>query len=180
MISSPLLLQASERELQWVIRASVLVVGLAGTGLAFGDDSVFGLWLLSGDLLYCIVLPQLVCVVHSRCANSYGAITGYIGGLLLRGLSGEPLLGIPTFILYPGWKEQNGVIKQHFPFRTMAMIFSLICIILVSWLVELAFSHQLIPQSWDVLRVFKVNKETEGEQVPSPQEEKNLILSTEL
>ncbi|KAK5902313.1 hypothetical protein CesoFtcFv8_007579 [Champsocephalus esox] len=47
--------QASERELQWVIRISVLVVGLAGTGLAFGDDSVFGLWLLG---FYHKLIPQ--------------------------------------------------------------------------------------------------------------------------
>lgn len=48
---SSLSLQASEQELQWVVRVSMLLVGLAGTGLAFGDDSVFSLWLLSGDLL---------------------------------------------------------------------------------------------------------------------------------
>ncbi|XP_054475909.1 high-affinity choline transporter 1-like isoform X2 [Anoplopoma fimbria] len=39
--------QASELELQRVIRVSVLLVGLAGSGLAFGGDSVFALWLTS-------------------------------------------------------------------------------------------------------------------------------------
>uniref|UniRef100_A0A8C2YVD2 Uncharacterized protein n=1 Tax=Cyclopterus lumpus TaxID=8103 RepID=A0A8C2YVD2_CYCLU len=151
--------QASERELQMVIRISVLVVGLAGSGLAFGDDSVFALWLVSGDLLYCVVLPQLVCVLHFSRANSYGAICGYLVGLLVRGLSGEPLLGIPVLILYPGWREVNGVIVQYFPFRTLAMLSSLICVISVSWLVELGFRHQLIPQSWDLLGVFDEKKE---------------------
>ncbi|XP_059191262.1 high affinity choline transporter 1-like [Centropristis striata] len=170
--------QASERELQGVIRASVLLVGLAGTGLAFGDDSVFALWMVSGDLLYCVVFPQLICVLHLSSANSYGAITGYVVGLLLRGLSGEPLLGIPPVILYPGWREVDGVITQYFPFRTVAMLSSVICIISVSWLVKLGFCHQKIPQSWDLLGVFEEKKEAVGEEVPVPREEKNSILNT--
>ncbi|XP_074489146.1 high affinity choline transporter 1-like isoform X1 [Sebastes fasciatus] len=172
--------QASERELQRVIRVSVLLVGLAGTGLAFGDDSVFGLWLVSGDLLYCVVLPQLVCVLHFSWANSYGAISGYLVGLLLRGMSGEPLLGIPPLILYPGWREVDGVITQYFPHRTLAMLSSTICVISVSCLVELGFCHQLIPHSWDVLGVFEEKKEAEGEEVPVPLDEKNSILNTKL
>ncbi|XP_042352302.1 high affinity choline transporter 1-like [Plectropomus leopardus] len=172
--------QASERELQRVIRASVLLVGLAGTGLAFGDDSVFSLWLISGDLLYCVVLPQLICVLHFTCANTYGAISGYLVGLLLRGVSGEPLLGIPALLLYPGWREEDGVITQYFPFRTVAMLSSVICVISVSWLVELGFCHQLIPQSWDLLAVFEEKKEAEGEEAPAPEEKKNSILNTKL
>ncbi|XP_041650610.1 high affinity choline transporter 1-like [Cheilinus undulatus] len=170
--------QASELELQRVIRVSVLLVGLAGTGLAFGDDSVFALWMLSGDLLYCVVLPQLLCVVHISCANSYGAISGYLVGLLLRGMSGEPVLGIPPLLLFPGWREENGVIIQYFPYRTLAMVSSVICVVSVSWLVGLAFCHQLIPQSWDILGVFEEKKEAEGGQVPV--EEKNTILSTKI
>lgn len=177
-LSLSLSLQASERELQRVIRVSVLLVGLAGTGLAFGDDSVFALWLLSGDLLYCIILPQLVCVLHFSSANSYGAISGFIVGLLMRGLSGEPVLGIPAVLLYPGWREEDGVITQYFPYRTLAMLCSVICIVTVSKLMELGFCHQLIPQSWDLLGVFEEIKEEEGEEVPVPQVEKNSILHT--
>uniref|UniRef100_A0A3B5A6L7 High affinity choline transporter 1-like n=1 Tax=Stegastes partitus TaxID=144197 RepID=A0A3B5A6L7_9TELE len=158
--------QASERELQWVIRLSVLLVGLAGTGLAFGDDSVFALWILSGDLVYCLIFPQLVCVLHCRCANTYGAISGYVVGLLLRLMSGEPVLGIPPLLLYPGWREENGVVTQHFPYRTLAMLSSVLSVAAVSWLMELVFSKQLIPQSWDILRVFEEKIETEGEEIP--------------
>ncbi|KAG7216078.1 hypothetical protein INR49_007830, partial [Caranx melampygus] len=64
---------------------------------------------------------SLICVLHFRYANTYGAISGYIAGLLLRGLSGEPLLGIPPVLLYPGWREDKGVITQYFPYRTLAM-----------------------------------------------------------
>ncbi|KAL3061596.1 hypothetical protein OYC64_009703 [Pagothenia borchgrevinki] len=172
--------QASERELQWVIRISVLVVGLAGTGLAFGDDSVFGLWLVSGDLLYCVLFPQLICVLHCGFANSYGAFSGFTVGLLLRALSGEPLLGIPAVILYPGWREVDGVIVQYFPFRTLAMLASLTGVIAVSWLVQLGFYHKLIPQSWDLLGAFEEKKKAPEEEVPVPLEEKNNILNTKL
>ncbi|GAA6225496.1 high affinity choline transporter 1-like [Lates japonicus] len=170
--------QASERELQWVIRVSLLLVGLAGTGLAFGGDSVFAFWLVSGDLLYCLIFPQLVCVLHLRCANTYGAISGYVAGLLLRLVSGEPSLGIPPLLLYPGWKEENGVITQYFPHRTVSMLSSAICVITVSWLVDLGFCHQLIPHSWDLLGAFEERKEAEVEEVPVPHEEKSSILNT--
>nr|XP_046250812.1 high affinity choline transporter 1-like isoform X2 [Scatophagus argus] len=168
--------QASERELLWVIRVSVLVVGLAGTGLAFGDDSVFALWLLSGDLLYCVIFPQLFCVLHLSCANTYGAISGYVVGLLLRGLGGEPVLGIPALLLYPGWREEHGVITQYFPFRTLAMVCSVICISTVSKLTELVFSHQLIPPSWDFLRVFEEKEETEREEI-RPQQNRDTLFT---
>lgn len=164
-----------------MIRVSVLLVGLAGMGLAFGDDSVFALWLLSGDLLYCIILPQLICVLHFSCANSYGAISGFLVGLLMRALSGEPVLGIPPLLLYPGWREEDGVISQYFPYRTLAMLCSLISIVTVSKLMELGFCHQVIPQSWDLLGVFEEIKEEEGEEVPVSQvEKKNSILHTKL
>ncbi|XP_069018925.1 high affinity choline transporter 1-like [Embiotoca jacksoni] len=172
--------QASERELQWVIRLSLLSVGLAGTGLAFGGDSVLALWLLSGDLLYCVIFPQLVCVLFVHCSNTYGAISGYIVGLLLRGLSGEPFLGLPPLLLYPGWREEDGVITQYFPYRTLAMLSSGICIVTVSWLVDLVFRQQLITQSWDLLKVFEQRKETDGEEIPVPCEEKNITLSSKL
>ncbi|XP_016523691.1 high-affinity choline transporter 1-like isoform X2 [Poecilia formosa] len=169
---------ASERELQWVIRISVLVVGLAGTGLAFGDDSVFSLWVLSGDLLYCVIFPQLLCVLHFQHANTYGAFFGFVVGLLLRGLSGEPILGIPPVLLYPGWREENNVIRQYFPYRTVAMLFSVVSIPAVSCLLKLIFEHQLIPQSWDFLQVFKKKNEVEEDEAPDTCEEMNQVLNT--
>ncbi|XP_068595698.1 high affinity choline transporter 1-like [Brachionichthys hirsutus] len=156
--------QASERELQWVIRICVLLVGLAGMGLAFSGESVFALWLLSTELLYCIILPEFICVLFFSCANSYGAICGYVVGLLLRLLSGESMLGIPPVLLFPGWREEDGVITQHFPYRTLAMLCSLVCILTVSKMMEVGFRQHLIPQSWDLLGVFKQKMEAEEEE----------------
>lgn len=177
---SSLLLQASEKELQRVIRLSVLMVGVLGASLAFLEDSVFALWIVSGDLIYCLILPQLICVLHFGYANTYGAISGYIVGLVLRGLSGEPLLGIPPVILYPGWREKNGVITQYFPFRTVSMLASLLCIPTVSYLVHLVFSHHMLAPSWDFLGVFAKRKEAEEEEIPVSPEISNGICNTKL
>lgn len=172
--------QASERELQWVIKVSVLIVGLAGMGLAFGGTSVLALWLMSGDLLYCVIFPQLVCVLHFPYTNIYGAISGFLSGFLLRLLSGEPLLAIPAALLYPGWKEENGIISQRFPYRTVAMLSSLITIIMVSYLIEVIFSRHLIPQSWDVLGGLQSKKQTEEENQPNNTDDRKLTFSTNL
>lgn len=142
-----------------MIRGSLVVVGLAGMSLAFGEKSVFSLWILSGDLLYCIILPQLTCVLHVSFANSYGMIAGFAVGMVLRILSGEPALSIPPILLYPWWREIDGVIIQYFPFRTFAMICSLVCIVGISKLAELGFHHKKIPHSWDVLQAFQGDKQ---------------------
>ncbi|XP_015257172.1 PREDICTED: high-affinity choline transporter 1-like [Cyprinodon variegatus] len=171
--------KASERELQWVIRISVLLVGLAGTGLAFEDKSVATLWILSGDLLYCVIFPQLVCVLHFQRANTYGAITGFVVGLLLRGLSGEPVLGIPPLLRYPGWREENNRIIQYFPYRTVAMLASLISTVIVSWLLDQIFDRQLVPESWDLLQFFEKKNETEEDDKESePCLETNQAFNT--
>ncbi|XP_057692385.1 high affinity choline transporter 1-like [Corythoichthys intestinalis] len=178
--------QASEKELQWVIRISVLFVGLAGTGLTFNKSSILVLWLLAADLLYCIVTPQLFCVVHLRCANCYGAIGGYVVALLLRVLSGEPELGISPVLLYPGWREKDGVIMQYFPFRTLIAIISLASIVLMSWVVHLGFTRQIIPRSLDVLDAFEEIMESEEEEEEEERpiqifnEEKKYVFNTAL
>lgn len=138
-----------------MVRGSLMVVGFAGMGLAFGGNSVFALWILSGELLYCLIFPQLICVLHVSFANAYGVIAGYVVGLLLRVLGGEPSLGIPPLVLYPWSREKDGVIVQYFPFRTFAVICSVICVIGLSKLVDFLFRRNIIPKSWDVLHVLQ-------------------------
>ncbi|XP_028306554.1 high-affinity choline transporter 1-like [Gouania willdenowi] len=172
--------QASETELQWVIRVSTLLVGLSGTGAAFGDESVLALWLISADLLYCVVFPQLVGVLYFGCANTYGAISAFVLGVLLRLLSGEQLFGIAPVILYPGWKEEGGVIMQYFPYRTFNVICTLMCLFAVSKGAELIFQHHLLSPSWDVLRVCEKKKEIDSEGIAPHCEDDNGILQSQL
>jgi len=160
--------QASDRECQWVIRIAVLLVGLAGMGLAFIENSVFTLWLVSSDLIYCVIFPQLICVLYCPFANGYGATAGYVLALVLRGLSGEPLLHVAPVLLFPGWRRdpETGAVSQYFPFRTLIMLLSMLAVPSASLLSRLAFTHRLLPASWDVLGVLnqQQHQQQEGEE----------------
>eukprot|EP00066_Takifugu_rubripes_P010709 XP_003978745.1 PREDICTED: high affinity choline transporter 1-like [Takifugu rubripes] len=146
--------QASDREMQWVIRISVVAVGLAGTGLTFLDSSVLVFWLVGVDMSYTIMFPQLVCILFSKVSNSYGAAVGLMMGIVLRVLSGEPLLGLPPVIQYPGCRlNKEGKMTQYFPFRTAIMVASMLSILLVSWLMSLIFNKGLLPESWDTFKL---------------------------
>ncbi|XP_076025538.1 high-affinity choline transporter 1-like [Genypterus blacodes] len=146
--------QASETEIEWVIRASVVVVGLAGTSLTLmGNNSVLMIWMLRSDLTYTLMLPQLVCVLFFDVSNGYGAIMGCIIGLVLRVLCGEPDLGIPTILKFPGCILENGVYVQYSPIRTICMLSAVGSILLFSYLTGLLFNKGLIPERWDVFQV---------------------------
>lgn len=114
--------QASEHEVVWVMRFSIVAVGCVATYMALSVHSIYGLWYLSSDLVYVILFPQLVCVVHFKeYCNTYGSLAAYIVGLFLRGAGGEDIIGLDPLIKYPFWNKDDG---QLFPFRTFAMLSS--------------------------------------------------------
>lgn len=154
-----LLLQASDREMQWVIRISVVVVGLAGTALTFLDSSVLVFWLVGVDMSYTIMFPQLVCILFFKVSNGYGATVGYMMGIIMRVLSGEPLIGLPPAIKFPGCRlDAEGKLTQFFPFRTAIMIISLLSILLFSWLTSIIFNKGLLSEKWDVFKIKRKQK----------------------
>lgn len=72
-------------------------------------------------------------VVHFKHhCNTYGSLAAYIVAFLVRMSGGEPMLGLPAAIHYPGWDGE----KQLFPFRTMAMLLSLFTLASVSFLTK--------------------------------------------
>ena len=78
-------------------------------------------------------------------------ITGLVMGLIFRLTGGEPLLGLPPAIKYPWWYEDDGVIYQNFPFKTLAMLISLICIVSVSLITHACFTNGILSEDMDVL-----------------------------
>ncbi|KAI4832568.1 high affinity choline transporter 1-like isoform X1 [Pseudochaenichthys georgianus] len=155
--------QASDREMQWVIRISVVVVGLAGTGLTFLDSSVLVFWLVGVDMSYTIMFPQLVCVLFFKVSNAYGSLIGFMMGIILRFMSGEPLIGLPPLIEFPGYRlDAEGRQTQYFPFRTAIMMLSLFSILLFSWLAAVIINKGLLPEKWDVFKINRKRKPSAG------------------
>uniref|UniRef100_A0AAF5PGW7 High-affinity choline transporter 1 n=1 Tax=Wuchereria bancrofti TaxID=6293 RepID=A0AAF5PGW7_WUCBA len=148
---------AHEEEVICVMRIAIIAVGFCATLMALTINSIYGLWYLCADLVYVILFPQLVCVVYFKHSNTYGSVTGYIVGLLLRLSGGEPLLSFPAFIHYPMYEEvikEDGTIlgTQFFPFRTMAMLGSFITCIGTSYLSEYLFANGILPVGMDFLK----------------------------
>ncbi|KNC34473.1 High-affinity choline transporter 1 [Lucilia cuprina] len=143
--------KASEMEIIWVMRGGIIVVGILSTIMALTIPSIYGLWSMCSDLVYVILFPQLLMVVHfKKHCNTYGSLAAYIIALFIRLSGGEALLGLPALIHFPGYDEENQT--QLFPFRTMAMILSLITLILVSWWTKMMFESGKLPPSYDVFR----------------------------
>ncbi|KAM9486979.1 high-affinity choline transporter 1 [Clarias gariepinus] len=162
---------ASDREIVWVMRITIFVFGALATAMALLTGTVYGLWYLSSDLVYIIIFPQLISVLFIKGTNTYGSVAGYIFGLLLRIGGGEPYLKLPPFIYYPGWyeeakvhhltKEVEHVVVQKFPFKTIAMLASLLGNAIFSYTAKYLFESGILSPKYDVLNavVAKHSKE---------------------
>jgi len=133
---------ASDNELKWVIRVSIIVIGGMVVLLALTVNSVYGLFYLSGDFVFVILFPQLCAVIYGD-PNTYGSLLAYIVGLILRLGGGEPFFNLKPFINYPG-----GV---YFPYKTFSMIVSAITLVVVSKLAKYVFSNKYLDAKWDIL-----------------------------
>ncbi len=121
---------AGSEALARLIRRLVVIVGTAATLIALRVQSVYALWFLCSDLVYCILFPQLTTALFDRKANRYGAIAGLAVSFVLRVGGGEPVLGIPRLLPYPMIDASSGAVL--FPFRTTAMLAGLVTILVVS------------------------------------------------
>ncbi|XP_030755733.1 high-affinity choline transporter 1 [Sitophilus oryzae] len=161
--------KASEMEIIWVMRLSILIVGVLATIMALTIPSIYGLWSICSDLVYVILFPQLLMVVHFKdYCNTYGSLAAYIIAFLVRVSGGEPLMHLPALIHYPGYDEANQV--QKFPFRTMAMLLSLISLVLVSWGSKYIFEKGMLAPGYDFMHCV-VNIPEDIQRVGEPAEE---------
>ncbi|XP_048776089.2 high-affinity choline transporter 1-like [Ostrea edulis] len=130
--------KASDTEALWIQTISILCVGVMATLVSLFVPIVYGLFILAADVVFVIVLPQLFCAVFITRSNVYGAITGFLVGTVLRMGAGESLLDWQPFIKYPFYSVDAG---QQFPFRTFAMIISLVTIVMVSLFSDLVMRY---------------------------------------
>ncbi|XP_063221023.1 high-affinity choline transporter 1-like [Bacillus rossius redtenbacheri] len=160
---------ASDLEVLWVMRCAIVAVTTLATVIALTVESIYYLSFLCSDLVYVILFPQLLLVVHwSQGVNSYGCLSSYAVGLVLRLLCGEPGLGIPVTIELPLYDADTK--EQLFPFRTLCMLCTMVTHAAVSRLAREAFTRGWLPRSWDVLGAFSRAGEAElaasGEEKP--------------
>lgn len=153
------------------MRVTIFVFGALATAMALLTGTVYGLWYLSSDLVYVIIFPQLISVLFIKGTNTYGSVAGYIFGLLLRIGGGEPYLKLPPFIYYPGWYEEQTVhhltkdveyvVVQKFPFKTVAMLASLLGNAVFSYTAKYLFESGTLSPKYDFLNavVAKHSKE---------------------
>ncbi|KAM7378195.1 hypothetical protein PAMA_013204 [Pampus argenteus] len=162
--------QASEKALLIVVKVSIFLCGLMATGLAIVTTSVSLLWIISADVLYSMLTPQVTCIFFlSKWVNHYGALSGFVLALLLRFLVGEPLLGIPDVLPLPWDKiQEDGQRLRLFPFRTAIMLITTGTIILVSqlavWLsknneTDTSIIDYMVPLQTDIKGNERMNKE---------------------
>lgn len=77
-------------------------------------------------------------------------------------------MGLDAFIHYPGWDEENQ--RQLFPFRTMAMLISLITLISVSYWTKWVFETGRLAPGYDFFRCV-VNIPEDVQRVGEPVED---------
>lgn len=167
--------RASEMEIIWVMRVGIGVVGVLSTVMALTIPSIYGLWSMCSDLVYVILFPQLLMVVHFKeYCNTYGSLAAYIIAFVVRISGGEPLMGLPALIHYPGYDEETNT--QAFPFRTMAMLMSLVTLIGVSYGTQVAFLTGRLAPGYDFFRCV-VNIPEDVERVgPDPAEGEQMAV----
>ena len=134
--------QITSAGLSRLIGKMVWIIGIAATLLALKINSVYQLWFLCSDFVYCLLFPALVCALFDRKANFAGALAGFLIAFLLRFGGGEPTLGIPALLPYPC--DAEGVVI--FPFRTLAMLSGLISIIVVSRLTQKKYPARVLQE----------------------------------
>ncbi|KAK8386520.1 hypothetical protein O3P69_010863 [Scylla paramamosain] len=62
---------ASEKEVLWVMRVSVVVVAVCASAIAIQGNSIYQLFYLCGDLVFVMLFPQLTFAVHFPRASQH-------------------------------------------------------------------------------------------------------------
>ncbi|CAL8114354.1 unnamed protein product [Orchesella dallaii] len=174
-------LKASEIEIIWVMRISIFVVGALATVMALTIPSIYGLWTMCSDLVYVILFPQLLMVVHFRhYCNTYGSLASYCMALFFRLGGGEELLQLKAFIHFPYYEPGNDELgiweKQRFPFRTFCMLMSLGTLAAVSKLTDWLFHSGILHPKYDYFHCV-VNIPEDRLKVEEPHEGEMTVMT---
>lgn len=126
-------IRGDDPQLLRTLRSFIWIVGISATLMALQIKSIYALWFLCSDFVYCILFAQLLTALFDPKANPVGSACGYLVAIVLRLGAGEPVLGLPAWIPYP-MLDAEGV--TQFPFRTLSMLAGLVTIVVVSRLTQ--------------------------------------------
>lgn len=163
-----------------MICVSILVVGIVGTSLTHLDGHIMTFWILSTDLTFTIMFPQLICILFFRLANGYGAIAGFAVALVMRVLCGEPVFNLPVILRFPGCTSEDGVYAHCWPFKSACMLCSLASILTFSSLASVLFNKGILPGRWDVFRVTAQGAEVAADEEKDDEFATKSMLTSEL
>jgi high affinity choline transporter 7 len=117
---------ASAQAITRMVRIGVVVLGGAAMVIALTVSSVSALWYLCGDVVYCVLFPQLTLALFDKKANRTGAMVGLLVSTVVRLSGGDTTLGLPGFFPWPAIPD------GEFPFRTTAMVLGVLTALIVS------------------------------------------------
>ncbi len=124
-----------------VIRGSVLLLGVGAVLLALRVQSVQQLWFFTSDLVFVLLVPQLIYALFDPKANLAGSVAAFAVALVLRLGGGEPTFDLDPFIPYPelfgplwggdpkAWYDGKVML---FPFKTLAFAVGMVLLPVVS------------------------------------------------
>ncbi|CAH8594588.1 High affinity choline transporter 1 [Schistosoma haematobium] len=154
--------KASERQVLWIMRASIFVIGAFACWLGISIQSIYGLWYLCSDLVYVILFPQLICVLYVRFSNTYGSLCSYLIGLFVRLTSGESVLKLRPLIAYPYFVDDPNDFYQRFPCKTFAMLISFIVSVCISYITDIYFRADSKRLKYDLFHCYKERQSMTG------------------
>jgi high affinity choline transporter 7 len=79
----------SYEKINFIIKVFVWANGIVATMIALQVQSIYTLWILCSDFVYCLLFPALVTALFDKKANFYGALTGFLVAFFLRFGGGE-------------------------------------------------------------------------------------------
>ena len=128
---------ASSATLTRVVKRTIVVVGVAATLMAVHVHSIYTLWVLCSDLVYCVLFPQLLLALYDPRANRWGSYAGMVVSATIRVATGEPLLGLPRLLPLP--LDESAL--PTVPIKTIAMLAGLASM----WVVSRATARRCPP-----------------------------------
>jgi high affinity choline transporter 7 len=163
--------KASEKEVIYALWVCICINCIIATSLAIEYKSIYELFVLCGDFMFVIVFPQLTLVIYWEMANTYGSVTSFIIGIILRLLCGDSLMGIPATISFgtvygeegscPTDADPLAACTGPVPFRLIVTIIGTLVHILFSYGAYTVFARGWVSLDYDFFNCFKRDQDGE-------------------